>query len=103
MKEQTLIRYNDFLREVQQKLKDEVGLEISISGINAVIKTMAAALMTNVVAGHSVRIPHFATFGSRARAGRTGRNPATGEWLTIPATTVATVRLSHAFKKLWRT
>jgi len=35
--------------------------------------------------GRKVQIPGFGTFGSKSRAARKGRNPATGEEITIAA------------------
>ncbi len=36
-------------------------------------------------AGGKVAIPGFGTFGTKSRAARTGRNPATGQAIQIPA------------------
>ena len=36
-------------------------------------------------AGRKVAIPGFGTFGTKSRAARTGRNPATGKEIQIPA------------------
>ena len=36
-------------------------------------------------AGEKVTIPGFGTFGTKSRSERQGRNPSTGETITIPA------------------
>ncbi len=41
-------------------------------------------IATELDAGRKVTVPGFGTFATRQRAARTGRNPATGETITIP-------------------
>ncbi|PIE16088.1 MAG: DNA-binding protein HU [Proteobacteria bacterium] len=43
-------------------------------------------------AGRKVTVPGFGTFGTKTRAARTGRNPATGAQIEIPAKTYAYFR-----------
>jgi len=45
-----------------------------------------------------VQIVGFGTFETRARAGRVGRNPATGKEIKIPATTVPAFKAGKALK-----
>jgi len=49
--------------------------------VNAVVATMPQALID----GHGIKLPELGTFSPKERAGRTGRNPTTGESLDIPA------------------
>ena len=42
-------------------------------------------IATELDAGRKVQIPGFGTFGTKRRAARQGRNPATGETITIAA------------------
>ncbi len=49
--------------------------------VNAVV----AALSQTLVDGNSISLPGLGTFSIKERAARTGRNPATGESLEIPA------------------
>lgn len=48
--------------------------------------------------GHEVTISGFGVFGVKATAPRSGRNPATGETIAIPAGRKATFRYSGALK-----
>jgi len=48
--------------------------------------------------GDSLTLPGFGTFEVRERAGRTGRNPATGKELQISASRVAAFKLGAALK-----
>lgn len=41
-------------------------------------------IATALDAGEKVTVPGFGTFATRQRAARQGRNPATGETITIP-------------------
>lgn len=49
--------------------------------VNAVVATLAQTLVDS----HDIKLPGLGTFSLKERAGRTGRNPATGESLEIPA------------------
>ena len=42
--------------------------------------------------GEDVRLPGFGTFGTRSRPARTGRNPRTGEAVSISASTLPTFK-----------
>jgi len=50
-------------------------------------------------AGRDFTITGFGTFGTRDRKARKGRNPQTGEELTIPAMTVPTFRAGKGLKE----
>lgn len=60
----------------------------------AVFQEIGAAL----ILGESVSIPDFGKFEVKARAERKGRNPATGEPITIPAGNAVTFKPSKALK-----
>lgn len=49
-------------------------------------------------AGRDFTITGFGTFGTRARKKREGRNPRTGEAITIPAMKVPTFRAGRGLK-----
>ncbi|MGB9885777.1 MAG: HU family DNA-binding protein [Moorellales bacterium] len=56
--------------------------------INAVFDSIGEALAN----GEKVQLVGFGTFEVRERAARTGRNPRTGEEISIPATRVPTFK-----------
>ena len=57
------------------------------------------AVVTEAVAGgDKVQLPGFLTFDRAERAARTGRNPATGKEISIPAATVPRVKAGKSFK-----
>lgn len=62
--------------------------------VNAVLD----AIVDGVANGDGVNIVGFGTFKPTERAARSGRNPATGEAITIPAATVPTFKAGKTFK-----
>ena len=48
--------------------------------------------------GEDVRPPGFGTFGTRSRPARTGRNPRTGEAVSISASTSATFKVGKTLR-----
>ncbi len=49
-------------------------------------------------AGREVRLTGFGTFGTKHRAARTGRNPATGQDIMLPAKTYPTFKAGKGLK-----
>ncbi|MEM5440162.1 HU family DNA-binding protein [Paraburkholderia diazotrophica] len=64
--------------------------------IDAIIETVTAA----VTRGETVQLVGFGSFSTGARAERSGRNPSTGEIITIPATKTVKFAAGKAFKDL---
>lgn len=56
-------------------------------------------IVDTVVAGEDVKLTGFGNFTRAERGAREGRNPATGEALTIPATKAPKFKASAAFKE----
>lgn len=63
----------------------------------AVVATFAA-IEDELAAGGKVQLIGFGTFGVKARGERTGRNPATGDAITIAATKAPTFTAGAALK-----
>ncbi len=51
----------------------------------AMLNGLIEVIQTNMASGDNVQLVGFGTFSVTERAGREGRNPATGESMTIPA------------------
>lgn len=62
--------------------------------VNAMLDEITNALST----GDKVQFVGFGTFETRERASRTGRNPQTGQTITIPAATVPAFRAGNKLK-----
>ena len=70
----------------------------SQSSVGEVLSAFESVVTAAVVGGDKVQIPGFLTFEKSERAARTGRNPATGEEMQIPASTVPKVKVGKSFK-----
>lgn len=57
------------------------------------------AIKASVAEGEPVQLVGFGTFEARNRAARQGRNPQTGETISIPATRVPAFSAGKAFKE----
>jgi DNA-binding protein HU-beta len=68
--------------------------------VNAIFDTSPGhgIIATELDAGRSVQIPGFGAFGTKHRAGRTGRNPATGGTIFIAAKTHPTFKAGKGLK-----
>ena len=70
----------------------------SASAVGETLSAFEAVVTERVAAGEKVQLPGFLTFESAERAARTGRNPATGAEINIPAATVPRVKPGKSFK-----
>lgn len=76
--------------------KAEVSKKDAEKMLNAFIDTVEEA----VKADDKVQLVGFGTFESRERTAREGKNPRTGEKITIPACKVPAFKAGKAFKDL---
>lgn len=75
--------------------KTELTKKDSEKAVAAVIESITDAL----IAGDRVQLVGFGTFEVRDRAAREGKNPATGETISIPATKVPAFKAGKALKE----
>jgi DNA-binding protein HU-beta len=75
--------------------KAEMTKKDAEKALSAVLCSIEEAL----VSGDRVQLVGFGTFEVRPRAARTGRNPATGEQIQIPATKVPAFKAGKALKE----
>ena len=68
------------------------------TSVNETLSAFEAVITEAVAAGDKVQLPGFLTFDRTERAARTGRNPATGKEISIPAATVPRVKAGKSFK-----
>lgn len=66
--------------------------EMAVNGVFAAIEEALAA-------GDKVQIIGFGTFETRSRSARSGRNPQTGESISIPASTVPAFKPGNRLKE----
>ncbi len=83
--------------ELVAKVAAEAGLTKAAAerAVNAFIKALAEAL----VKGERVALPGLGVFHVKERKARKGRNPRTGEEITIPARKVVTFSAAKALRE----
>ena len=74
--------------------KTELITAVAEKAVNALLDTVKE----EVAAGKKVQLIGFGTFEARSRKARTGKNPRTGEALSIEAATVPAFKAGKAFK-----
>ena len=70
----------------------------SAAAVGSVLAAFEEVVTSTVAGGGKVQLAGFLTFEQAHRAARTGRNPATGAEIQIPAATVPKVKIGKAFK-----
>ena len=83
---------SDLINSVAQKA------DISKKDADKAVSAVFAAISDSLVAGEKVQLVGFGTFEVRDRAAREGKNPATGEKITIAATKVPAFKAGKALK-----
>jgi DNA-binding protein HU-beta len=74
--------------------------DVPIRHIEAVVSAAISRIMATVATGDEVALMNFGTFKPKDRAERLGRNPKTGEPMTIPATVVPAFSPGKQFKEM---
>lgn len=72
--------------------------ELKKKDAEAAVNAVFGAIEDELAAGGKVQLMGFGTFGVKARAARTGRNPATGAAIKIKATKLPTFSAGAALK-----
>ena len=62
------------------------------------VEAMFAAIGEALAEGEDVRVAGFGTFAVKSRPARAGRNPRTGEAVSIPASTVPSFKAAKALR-----
>lgn len=86
----------------KQELIDAVAAQTGATkaSTNEVIEEVFGAITRAVVAGQTVQLIGFGSFGTGSRSARKGRNPKTGEPLEIPASKTVKFTAGKAFKDI---
>ena len=87
-----LVNKNELVAAVAEK--SGLTKKDSEKAVNAVVDAIQSALAR----GEKVSLVGFGTFEVRERSQRSGRNPQTGEAITIPATRVPAFKAGKALK-----
>ena len=73
--------------------------ELTKTDVDKIITSFADVITEALAKGDKVSIKGFGNFEVRTRSERTGRNPRTGETMTIAASKVPAFKSSSALKK----
>lgn len=68
------------------------------AAVDAIFDAAGGVIIRSLNAGEDVAISGFGKFERRTRAARRGRNPRTGEEITVPASTAPAFRAGKTFK-----
>ena len=82
------------------ELVDAIAEKVTVTkkDADAIVTATVEAIMEAVSSGDRVTLVGFGTFEARDRQAREGRNPQTGEKMTIPATKVPAFSAGKLFK-----
>lgn len=84
---------NQLIHLIQQELGTDVTKKQASDALNATLSAIAKAVVRE-----KVQLVGFGTFETKKRPARAGRNPRTGETITIPACSVVSFKPSPALK-----
>ena len=73
----------EWIKAVQERAHVNVG--VSLNQVENVLNHALEVIQEEVADGHTVNLTGFGKFEAKATKGRFGRNPRTGEGITIPA------------------
>lgn len=82
--------------QLSEMLFDQIGLNKREA--NEFIDAFFDIVTAELVQGNDVKLSGFGSFEVRSKSARPGRNPRTGEPVTIPPRRVVTFKASGAFK-----
>ncbi|MGF1456202.1 MAG: integration host factor subunit alpha [Alphaproteobacteria bacterium] len=82
--------------ELFDAVQDEIGL--SRAEAANIVETVLSEITETLVNGETVKLSSFGTFGVRHKNSRVGRNPKTGEEVTIEPRRVVYFRPSHVLR-----
>jgi DNA-binding protein HU-beta len=83
--------------ELVDKIADKT--DVTKKQADAVLTAILDSIMEAVSTDDKVTLVGFGSFESRKRQAKEGRNPRTGETMTIPATTVPVFSAGKLFKE----
>jgi len=84
-------------KELAQAIADRLGYPLSSCA--DIVDSSLAAIKQALLAGESVKLVHFGTFSLRDKRPRQGRNPRTGESITIVERRTVSFRASRKLRE----
>jgi DNA-binding protein HU-beta len=84
--------------DLVNKVAEQTGLKKKDAEI--AVNSVFGAIEEALAAGEKVQVIGFGTFETRQRSARSGRNPQTGETISIPASTVPAFKPGNRLKDI---
>ncbi len=84
-------------KEIAEELTEQLGYSQNIC--SEIVDSFLSKLKDALIDGESVKLVHFGTFTVRNKAPRTGRNPRTGEPITITKRQAVSFRPSKKLRE----
>ena len=79
------MKLSEFETLLTEQVRNKFDRPVNKADVSAVLKALAVTLREPLKQGDSINLPGIGTFKAVERAARTGRNPRTGEQISIPA------------------
>ena len=89
---------SDLVYQVASNLKANGQTKVTAKLVNQIIDAALDVIVETVASGDKVLLVDFGSFTKQQRKPRVGRNPATGELITIAAKTVPSFKPGKFFK-----
>lgn len=83
-------------KELAEAVADRLGYPLSTCG--AIVDSFFDAMKASMLSGTSIKLVHFGTFSVRDKNPRKGRNPRTGEAITIEKRQIVSFRPSKKLR-----
>ena len=83
-------------KELAQSIADQLGYPLS--NCSDIVDSVFAAMKQTLLARESIKLVHFGTFSLRDKHPRQGRNPRTGEAITIVERRTVSFRASRTLR-----
>lgn len=88
----------DLVQKIRSRMQLENDRNVSATDVDALLKALGTEVQNELEDGGEVTLPGIGKFSTGERAERKGRNPQTGEEITIPAAKVAKFKPLKALK-----
>ena len=85
-------------KELTEALADQLGF--SQSNCSQMVDSFLDTMKQSMVEGRSIKLVHFGTFTVRDKSPRRGRNPRTGDTITIKKRQAVSLRPSKKLREL---
>ena len=79
------MKLSEFEMLLTEQVRNKFDRPVNKADVSATLKALAVTLYDTLKQGDSIRLPGIGTFKVVERAARMGRNPRTGEQISIPA------------------